>query len=145
MRNPLLLCTAAVLLSACADNQNATAPVSRPSSSSSSATGDVTTTGIRVPDAKPVDQVGFTQVTRVNSPNPESVVAGQTSAASVACPAGSTAIGGHYNISLYIATATPPWVRFSGLNGLNEYTVSFANEQCGGSSFTYTVTVYCAS
>jgi hypothetical protein len=100
MRNRLLLLTAAVVLSACADDQHATAPASRSSRSNSSA-GDVMPLGqgIGVPDAKPIDQVGFTK-TFVAFGAEALLTRGVTESgySQANCPAGSVIVGGGYEI-----------------------------------------------
>ena len=145
MRNRLLLLTAAVLLSACADDQHPTAPASRPASSSRSAAGDLgtATQSTGSPQAKPIDQVGFTKITAVNS-DLIHTVPGQNTGTFVSCPAGSTAIGGGYHITLYTAGSVPPLTRVIGLEG-NGWAVSFSNEPVGAGYFTYYASVYCAS
>lgn len=146
MRNRLLLLTAAVVLSACADDQHTTAPASRSVSSSRSAAGDLgtatQTTGS--PQAKPIDQVGFTKITTVNS-DLIHAVAGQNTGVVVSCPAGSTAIGGGYSVTLYLAGATPPFTKFMGLDGQNGWGVDLSNDPVGAKDFTYYASVYCAS
>lgn len=145
MRNRLLLLTAAVVLSACADDQHATAPASR-SGLRGRPSGDVapSTQDIKVPAAKPTDQVGFTQITVLAS-LPVNVSGGQGSQMAITCPAGSTAIGGDYHITGHVSGATAPWLTVDGLDGSNGWRVGFVNDQVGSSGFNYTVSVYCAS
>lgn len=145
MRNRLFLLTAAVLLSACADDQHTTAPATS-RAARSGVLGDVgpSARGLANAQAKPVDQVGFTKVTYVSSAIIQ-LPAGQSTQTTATCPDGSTAIGGGYNVTGYLAGATPPFVRFAGLDGQNGWMVRFSNEPAGAASFTYLVTVYCAS
>jgi len=146
MRNRLFLLTAAVVLSACADDQHATAPASHSGLSGRSASGDVAPSGggIKLPDAKPAAQVGFTKITRVTSAQCN-VVIGENSSNTATCSAGTTAIGGNYNISLFVSSASFPWFRFAGLDGQNGWSVTIWNEQAGAREFSYYVTAYCAS
>lgn len=145
MRNRLLLLTAAVLLSACADDQHATAPAN----SRSARSGEVRDLGLSRQAtvnaaAKPIDQVGFTKITSVSS-GLVNMDAGQITTTTATCPAGSTAVSGSYDITLFVATASFPWIKINGLNGQNGWTVNIWNQQVGASSFTYFVTAYCAS
>jgi hypothetical protein len=98
MRNRLLFLSAAVLLSACADDQHTTAPANS-RSSRSSALGDVgaTAQSSPVPAAKPIDQVGFTTAQTIISATLD-VPPGQFSVATASCPAGTTLVGGGYTI-----------------------------------------------
>jgi hypothetical protein len=146
MRNRLFLLTAALVLSACADDSHTTGPASRSGVGSRSASGDVAPSGegIKLPDAKPAPQVGFTKITVLTSV-PVNVSAGEGTGATETCPAGSTAIGGTYNISSHVTGATAPWLNENGLDGSNGWRVGFWNDQVGASGFNYTVSVYCAS
>jgi hypothetical protein len=101
--------------------------------SSRSASGDVTPSGQAggSPQAKPTDQVEFTKITKVTSA-PINAVIGDHTINTATCPAGTTAIGGNYNITLFVASASFPWFRFW-------------NEQAGAREFSYNVTAYCAS
>jgi hypothetical protein len=115
MRNRLLvLLAAAVLLSACADDQHTTAPANS-RSSRSSASGDVgaTTQGIQVPQAKPTDQVGFTTAQTITSATID-IPAGTNGVATATCPAGTTLVGGGYTIIVWGVT---PAVYLNNPNG----------------------------
>jgi hypothetical protein len=145
MRNRLMLLTATVLLSACADDQQSTAPASR-AASSRSANGNVgaATQTAGSPQAKPIDQVGFTKVTLASS---ELVHAtpGSSNQAIATCPAGTTAIGGSYKVTLYTAGYTPPFMLSGALDDQNGWKVVFSNEVPGAGYFTFFASATCAS
>jgi hypothetical protein len=103
MRNRLFLLAAAVLLSACADDQHTTAPASRSGLSGRSLNGEATASGkaIANPLAKPTDQVGFTQVFTVGEPDFTHISKGNTGTGTATCPAGSHVIGGYYTITFH--------------------------------------------
>ena len=99
MRTNLLLLATAFVLAACADDQHTTAPSRTRSTSSSSASGDMATRdGLGIPQARPQDQVGFTQVTTVKSVA-VNLGAGGTGSASAICPAGTQVVGGGFTLS----------------------------------------------
>ena len=101
MRNGLLLLTAAVVLSACADDQHPAAPASRSGLASRSVSGDAAPSGQLAlsPQAKPTDQVGFTK-TFVAFGVEAFLSRGVTESAfsHADCPAGSVLVGGGYEI-----------------------------------------------
>jgi hypothetical protein len=99
MRINLLVLSTVFVLAACADDQHTTAPTRFRSTSSPSASGDMATRqGLGIPQAKPQDHVGFTQVTTVKSVA-VNFGAGGSGSASATCPAGSQVIGGAYALS----------------------------------------------
>ena len=126
MRTCIMLLTAAVVLSACADDQHPTGPASRSAVTSRSAAGDAAPSGqLNVnAQAKPTDQVGFTKVFTVTGapilvgPSPNSAIGSATAT----CPAGSQAIGGSYSVG---PDFVAPYVTITsfGLNGANGWTV----------------------
>ena len=96
----LLLLSVVAAVAACSDRQP-TSPVRalpNPGSGLALASGP-TTDGIRVPEAKPTDQVGFTKTFVVLS-NVVVLTRGVFETATIAatCPAGSVAVGGGYEL-----------------------------------------------
>ena len=145
MRNRLLLFSAAVLLSACADDPHTTAPASRSGSSSRSAAGDVMPSGqgIRVPQAKPTDQVGFTQVFTVQEPVFTHVSKGSTGTGTATCPAGSHVIGGYYTIT-FDGTAPDFTYISAGIDQANGWSVRGSVPAAAASDIvTFVVTAVC--
>jgi hypothetical protein len=144
MRNRLLLLAAAVVLSACADDQHATAPASRSGLSGRSASGDAGPSGQATgnPQAKPIDQVGFTKITRVVSPTATSH-ANAAATATATCPAGTTLVGGGHEI-LVLSAPVPPFVR-SSAGDQNEWSVLVTNSLPGAIDVTFHAIAYCAS
>jgi hypothetical protein len=141
VRTHFLLLTAAVLLSACADDQHTTGPASRSNVSGRSATGDVTAPGQLTPNpqAKPVNQVGFTTVTTVTSATFEALplVPGYLVAT---CPAGTTVISGGYEI---LTGQDDARIYYDGPSGANGWKVKLT-VAVGGSSTTYNAFAMCA-
>ena len=119
MYNRLLLVAAAVLMSACADDQHATAPNSR--SARSGAAADVESAGQTVVKAagKPTDQVGLTTVFSVVGNSASMAFALGPTPATATCPAGSQAIGGGYSVSTWQASRylVIPQMGLDGANG----------------------------
>jgi hypothetical protein len=99
----LLLLSAAIVIAACSDNQQPTAPANRPSVSAKGlAAGQLALS----PQAKPVDQVGFTNVQLVAGAIVE--MAANTFAEGAAeCPQGTTGVGGYYDV--VSITGQPPY------------------------------------
>jgi hypothetical protein len=122
MRNRLLLLTAAVLLSACADGQNTTAPASR-SALASRSSGDVATSSQVSPQAKPTDQVGFTNVFTVVGNGASFDFGNGPTTLTATCPEGSKAIGGSYVIGNWPASKYLVITKF-GLNAANGWDVT---------------------
>jgi ABC-type Fe3+-hydroxamate transport system substrate-binding protein len=151
MRTTLLLITVAVLFSACADDQHSTAPASR-TAGSRSASGNVTASAQNAgsPQAKPIDQVGFTTITEAVSTNMVIPTGGQDTRIAV-CPAGSVVTGGGFRFIGYnSAGGTPPWItnsaRNAPLGGQTGWQVSIDNEQPGATDgIIVQVFAYCAS
>ena len=125
MRIYLLVVTAAIFLSACADDQHATAPASRSGLSSRSASGGAAPSGqgIRVPEAKPTDQVGFTNVFSVAGPGVSFNTGTGPTTLTATCPAGSRAIGGGYEVINYPVSRSLSITK-SGLNAANGWSVT---------------------
>lgn len=142
MRNHILLLSTAVLLAACADD-HPSAPTSR--SVASRAAGDAAVSSTAPSSqAKPTDQVGFTKVTEVMSPNVHAGP-GDNVVASVACPAGSVVVGGSFRLIFFNAGSTPPWIFKNDSDGQNGWSVTIVNQQPGAFDLTYRAVAYCAS
>jgi hypothetical protein len=125
MRNRLFLLTATVVLSACADDQHATAPASRSGLSSRSAAGNFGpgTQGAGLPSAKPTDQVGFTKVFVVRAAIYTIVSKGDYGTATATCPAGSVVIAGSYRIPTLQSSAGDFAYVDGGVDGNNGWFV----------------------
>jgi hypothetical protein len=124
MRNRLFLLTAAVLISGCGD-QHATAPASRPGLSGRSVNGEVTPSGnaIANPQAKPTDQVGFTQVFTVGEPEFTHISKGTTGTGTATCPAGSHVIAGYFSITFHDTARDFTYIS-AGINQANGWSVT---------------------
>jgi hypothetical protein len=147
MRNRLFLLSAAVLFAACADDQRTTAPAYPPGPSNRSiigADGRASTELGTAPQAKPMDQVGFSKITIVGSVY-VNVFAGQDAQATATCPAGTTAIGGGYGMTGYVTGESSPLITFASLNAQNGWTMKLSNHQAGAGTFTYYAQAFCAS
>jgi hypothetical protein len=101
MRTYFLLVSLAAAAAACSEQQQPTSPATavRTEPRSSAAYTDVANAAAPSPQAKPVDQVGFSKAVAIYS-DPLYVPAGQLAAGTATCPVGSFAIGGGYNIFL---------------------------------------------
>lgn len=124
MRNRLLLLTAAVILSACADDQHSTAPASSRSARSNAA-GDVGASGQSAvnPSAKPTDQVGLTTVFTVVGNSVSISLGDGPKLATATCPTGSQAVSGGYAVSSYPGSRYLNVVQV-GVNAANGWTVT---------------------
>ena len=91
-----------VVVAACSDRQEPTSPATPAAAQGRSISGatDVTTSGIRVPDAKPTDtdSVGFTKVAYVES-STYTVAPGARVQGFAFCPVGSVVVSGGVSIS----------------------------------------------
>ena len=143
MRIATFLLSSALLLAACADNGETTAPASRLAAKASSVSG----AQADYPpgpgaSAKPVDQVGWTNVTTVWSAEVSpalSIIAGTAT-----CPAGTTLIsGGHIFTNSGNADA-PPFIRQNHPIG-NTWVVSVANLATGAGYVSFRALAICAS
>jgi hypothetical protein len=122
MYNRLLLLAAAVLISACADDQHATAPNSP--SARSGAAADLGPAGQTVKAAgKPTDQVGLTTVFSVVGTGASMTFVLGPTPATATCPAGSQAIGGGYAIGNWAASRYLAITQM-GLDGANGWKVT---------------------
>jgi hypothetical protein len=139
MRKLITLLTTAAIV-ACADDPHPTAPASR---GKSDAADLRPTTQTGSPQSKPVDQVGFTKITTTSMPPVD--VFGPNGEASATCPAGTTAVGGGYELSNYDPATVPPRVIYNRLNGSNGWMVKFWNGAPGWGSFTVEAFVTCLS
>lgn len=140
----ILLISAAAVLAACSDNQQPTAP--RSASSRSSAAGQVapSTQGIKLPDAKPVDQVGFTKVGQIYTGvvwvNP-----GEFKWAVATCPDGSTVVGGGYEFSGGNGNKDAPAFISESRPWENTWRVAVSNYATGSQQAGFRAWVLCAS
>ena len=141
----LLTLAAAILVAACADDRP-TSPVSSPGARSSLATGTLPSATASGPSAqgKPVDHVGFTTVTRVIG-SLAVVNVGVQNQSLATCPAGSTLVGGGYQMKGFESTHTPPWITQSSDNTAQGWVVDMVNSQPGGGVVSFNAFAYCAS
>ena len=148
MRNRLLLLTAAVLLSACADDQHSTAPASSHTATSGAAGNlDRSAPGTASAGAKPVDQVGFTKVAVLYGAA-VSVSAGANGTATITCPAGSLATGGGFEIATSgVGTIPIVWRSHETTSGstADGWIVSMNNQQPGALTAYVQAWVSCVS
>ena len=138
----LLLVSTALVLAACSDNPQPTAP--RSIGSATSGAGDLTRRTAIQPNAKPVDQIGFTTVTKVISlltaVGPNSMVS-----ATATCPVGSTVISGSYRVAGNITGVPLPLVIWSEDDQANGWHVTLDNTQPGSALVSLWAVAYCAS
>jgi hypothetical protein len=148
MRTRLLLLTAAVLLSACADDQHATAPASSHTAGSRAAGNlGLSAPGTSIAGAKPIDQVGFTKVAVLYGAS-VSVAAGANGTATITCPAGSLATGGGFEIGTSgVGTVPIVWRSHETTSGstADGWIVSMNNQQPGAVTAFVQAWVSCAS
>lgn len=140
MRN-LILLSAVLALAACSDNQQSTAPAnSKPTSSRSSLASDggPATLGLGIPQAKPIDEVGFTKTLVVNT-GTVGFSASQSGSATAVCPADWQLVSGGYVLSGDIAhlaldtnspNATNGWVIHGSLSATGSFVTMSARAIC---------------
>jgi hypothetical protein len=142
---PVLLLSIALLLTACGDDQNTTAPVTRPVARGVPASGDTrVSTQVMAAQGKPTDAVGFTKITTVIST--WTFTAGGNGFAHTNCPAGTTAIGGGFGYDLpggYPTVPAPSMIAQVIAN--NGWSIALMNNQPGAIAWTIEVAAYCAS
>jgi hypothetical protein len=99
--------------------------------------------GIRVPDAKPTDQVGFTKVIDVYG-DFVTLNAGGTGSAGAQCPDGTTPVGGGYLFAAPGPDGAQPFVRRS--NRINAgWEVFVVNLASGAGTVIFRANAVCAS
>jgi len=145
MRTNFLLVSLAALLAACSEQQQPTSPAtglrSEPHPSGDYNAG--TNAAAPVQQAKPVDQVGFTQAVVLTS-GVISVTAGQVGVESVSCPDGSVAIGGGYQILGGPNEATAVTSRPTTLPTPRGWAVG-VNNRLGATDASFNLYVVCVS
>jgi hypothetical protein len=135
----LLLAFTALVVAACSDTPQSTAP----HTGGSARDRQPSDQGIKIPDAKPADQVGFTKITRVVS-SPKSFLPGWTGMIMATCPDGTTIVGGGYRI--FGGGINHPLISFSDINEAypNAWSIELDNPAAGASGTLYAVAL-CAS
>lgn len=141
MRNILLLATAALFLGACSDDQHPSAPASSrnadrfPAASLSPS-----------PQAKPIDQVGFTKITRVLT-QPHVLPAGEVAEATAVCPDGTVLTGGGYSTSVFpnLSVDARPYIADSWSANGNGWYVRAFNNATGATEIIFWAYALCAS
>jgi len=150
MRTRFYLVSITVLIAACSQDNQPTSPVrgrSDVAPNSANTSTAPTTDGAKAPQAKPIDQVGFTKVTLVTGA-PVTVDAGKVGGEEVQCPAGSIPTGGGFRILDQQTVPVPPIPFLSEPNNLANPTgwvVAVTNRAPGAVTSTVTAYVLCAS
>ena len=145
MRNTALLLIAGLVIAACADDQNPSAPTAQRSSRGAlaTATADVS----RPQAAKPVDQVGFTNIQVAYGPWAP-IAAGQDFTTTVSCPAGTIATAGGFELGISAPGPVPSVWRSHANGPLTNPTgwiVSASNKASGAVDGNVQAWVSCAS
>ena len=148
MRRLFTLVSIAAAVAACGDQQQPTSPVAAAPSSADrqvASTSGADLAEVKVPQAKPTDQVGFTKVQIVEGA-PVTVIANTFNGAGAFCPAGSVAVGGSYHIGS--VNGTPPLVdrtERATLGLQTGWVVDVDNTQAGAGALTLSVQAICVS
>ena len=143
----LTVMSAAAILAACSEQQQPTSPVDArrgPSASAAMSTSPSTEGGIKLPDAKPQPQIGFTKVATYPSATVP-VAPGASVAAIATCPAGSVLVGGGFSMPL--DEPVPRVVRShpDGYPNASGWRVLVSNRDAGAVASEVTAWVTCAS
>ena len=134
----LLLASAALVLAACSDNPQPTAPRSIGSATS----GAGADRALINQGAKPVDQVGFTKVVSAAfTPTASSVGPGMSGENHAICPAGTTVVGGGFHINGGFLVS----VFESADDGQNGWVVKVYSPPTTPGVFTFNAIAYCLS
>lgn len=137
----LLLISTALVLAACSDNPQPTAPRN---TGSAAADREVISRGGNTNNAKPTDQVGFTKITRVQSVS-TTYLPGYTYTLVATCPAGTTVVGGGYRI--FGGGVNRPGIDMSDVDEpshANAWSVLLTDPVTGSTGNAYSV-AFCAS
>jgi hypothetical protein len=137
----LLALGAALVVAACSDNQSS--PTSPRTASGSVHPANAASASLAPsPNAKPVDQVGFTKITKVVGPV-VTLGSDQSGSSTATCPSGTTLTGGGHMFTLFVI-ATPPWVYKSADDSNNGWLVSVVVLP-GANQVAFEAVAYCAS
>jgi hypothetical protein len=132
MRSLLILATIVGIsgVSACSDEQQQpTSPaVATPRASTSLDVPAISVDGIKLPDANAKPTPAFTKVFMVTSPTYTTVTFSNPTVITAACPAGSTPIGGSWDLGNYLQSQYLSLVS-SGIDNANGWTVTVRNTQ----------------
>ena len=149
MRNLFNLIIAGAAIVACSNPQQPTSPRADEQRSpvlEGIKVPEVTSQIGVTPQAKPIDQVGFTNVIRVAS-SAIHVDPGSSQQGYVDCPVGSKATGGGYFIAQLGTPGARPFVRFSQeaneTNGQQSWEVGVVND--GATGIDFFIYAMCAS
>lgn len=143
MRTSILFVSVAALVVACSDQQQPTSPAVTGSSLQSGSLSESTVAssqGTSTPQAKPVDQVGFSKVQVVSLG--KNVPAGVISIVIVECPAGTVLVGGGHEEQ---TGGTRGVVWKSRPETSTSWIVGVDNAQAGAESNLVTAWALCAS
>jgi len=143
----LLLVSTALVLAACSDNPQSTAPRSIGSSTTGAGAGDRAPIDqpIRI-DARQTDQIGFTKTTVVTSQT--TLAAGAYGGGTVICPAGTYVSGGGYWLNIPNGATWPAVVASMPYHSITVYdgwAAVLRNTQAGAADIGITTFAVCAS
>lgn len=143
----LLLVSTALVLAACSDTPQPTAPHSIGSATTGAGAGTASH-ALTQGSAKPVDQVGFTKTVVVTS-TPKTVFAGSTGNSIVTCPSGTTLVSGGYSVlpgpyatAWPVVTVSVPHISITEYDG---WSVIVRNTLAGSDNATLQSFAVCAS
>ena len=136
----LLALGAAILVAACSDQSpSPTSPRSvRPTGAVSASSGPSA-------NAKPVDQTGFTKITKVVGPVLDIPHGNLSGTSTATCPDGTTLVGGGHIFVDFAAGASPPWISTSADDGKNGWLIYVYNYEINAGGFAVEAIAYCAS
>lgn len=147
MRNSLILFSLAAL-AACSEQQQPTSPAATRSDRPVGLmkAGDArfpVVDGVRVPDLKPTDQVGFTKVDYVEGVV-TTVPVGQAVQGFAMCPAGELVTGGGFRLNDYSGTTPVPTYSRLFVGGAQYgWSVAISNQAAGAAEATFIVSAVC--
>jgi hypothetical protein len=146
MRNSLILFSLAALVAACSEQDQQPTSPARPAGATPASSSPVvsSTSQIGNAQAKPTDQVGFTQASYLLGGTLK-VAAGSNGEAFAMCPVGTQATGGGYRLLSGSPTAMPiisrSMVYFEGAQ--TGWVVSLRNSAPGATEAEFGATVVC--
>jgi hypothetical protein len=141
----LIMLSAVLVIAACSDNQQPTAPVGAGSASRDAVSAAELNQGALTNGKPQPSPVGFTKVAQYGG-SWVTGLAGQITGADAECPAGWTSIGGGYQLASL--AGTHPLVSQSTrleAGSTTGWAVEVANDQSGAMSFQVLVYAICAS
>ena len=140
----LLALGAAILVAACSDDQSPSPTSPRTANGSLRSASAVSASSGPISNAKPVDHVGFTKITRVLG-TPDDVDVNHSGTSRATCPDGTTIVGGGFGVTHAVPGSTPPWFLSSADDDNNGWIVTVANNQPGAALMGFQAVADCAS